>query len=294
MNKYQIISDGSCDLSLEEASILGIDIVPFYIQFLSEDYKKEGIDIKIDDFYQSLVDNPKVYPKTSLPAISEYIDKFKKYTDKNIDVICLCISSKFSGSYNAASKAAEIILEENKNVRIKVIDTKSVTVLQGLLVKEASRLQKENYSFDELIDVINTHIETGRIFFTVKGLNYLEHGGRIGKVSSLIGDLLKVTPIITLKDGEILSQGVAISRSRSLLKIKHIYINYLKEIGATPELYRLAVGYGYDLNEAEDFYNEIKKALPEYEIELCRIGSTIAVHTGPNAIGVGLIKKLDK
>ena len=211
-----------------------------------------------------------------------------------MDIICLCITSKFSGSYNAAINARNIVLEEYKDVKITVIDTTVNTVLQGLVVKEAVRLKRNGYSYDDLVKAINTHLESGRIFFTIKGLSYLKNGGRIGKVSSIIGDFLKVSPIITLKDGEIFSSGVAISRVRSLAKVKNLVANYLNEVKADKDSYILAVGYGYDIEEAKIFYEEIKKIASDYQIDFAQIGSTIAVHTGPYPLGVGILKRLDK
>lgn len=294
MNDYKIISDGSCDISFADALKLDIDIIPFSIQFKTDEYKKEGLDIEVRKFYKDLVDNPNIFPKSSLPSVNDYVDIFKKYAKLNMDIICLCITSKFSGSYNAAINARNIVLEEYKDVKITVIDTTVNTVLQGLVVKEAVRLKRNGYSYDDLVKAINTHLESGRIFFTIKGLSYLKNGGRIGKVSSIIGDFLKVSPIITLKDGEIFSSGVAISRVRSLAKVKNLVANYLNEVKADKDSYILAVGYGYDIEEAKIFYEEIKKIASDYQIDFAQIGSTIAVHTGPYPLGVGILKRLDK
>lgn len=294
MNDYKIISDGSCDISFADALKLDIDIIPFSIQFKTDEYKKEGLDIEVREFYKDLVDNPNIFPKSSLPSVNDYVDIFKKYVKLNMDIICLCITSKFSGSYNAAINARNIVLEEYKDVKITVIDTTVNTVLQGLVVKEAVRLKRNGYSYDDLVKAINTHLESGRIFFTIKGLSYLKNGGRIGKVSSIIGDFLKVSPIITLKDGEIFSSGVAISRVRSLAKVKNLVANYLNGVKADKDSYILAVGYGYDVEEAKIFYEEIKKIASDYQIDFAQIGSTIAVHTGPYPLGVGILKRLDK
>ncbi len=293
MQDYKIISDGSCDLTLEKAQELDVEIVPFSVQFLTEDYQKEGIDINVRDFYEKLVNNPTVFPKSSLPSINEYVEVFKKYAEKGLDIICLCITSKFSGSYNSALNAKKIVEEEYKT-KITVIDTTVNTVLQGLVVKETVRLKRLGYSYDDVIKAINSHLSTGRIFFTIKGLSYLKNGGRIGKVSSIIGDLLKITPIITLKEGEIFSSGVALTRTRSLAKVKQLLQAYMKEVQASPDDYCLAVGYGYDIEEAKAFYEEIKRNYLNYQVDFEQIGSTIAVHTGPHPLGVGVIKKFDK
>ncbi len=291
MTDYVIISDGSCDLTQEEAQALNIEIVPFYVEFLSDKHLKEGVDIKVRDFYKLMVDNPGNFPKSSLPSPQDYVNSFEKYLEAGKDIICLCITTKFSGSYNSALNAKQILEEDYPERKITIIDTMVNTVLQGLVVREAAKLKENGASYEEVVSAINKNKETGRIFFTVKGLSYLQHGGRIGKLSSIIGDFLKITPLICLRDGEIFSNGIAISRGRSLLKIKEHLLRYLDEVHATPESYIIAVGYGYDIEEATKFKDLIAKAVPGYQIVFSQIGATIAVHTGPYPIGVGVLKK---
>lgn len=292
MKDYRIISDGSCDLNVLDVEKLDIDVVPFYVKFKTDEYKKEGKEIEVRQFYEDLVENPNIFPKSSLPTINDYLEVFENAVKNNYDIICLCITNKFSGSYNSALNAKNIMQEKYPNLNITVIDTTVNTVLQGLVVKEAVRLKRLGYSYDELVEAINSHLATGRIFFTIKGLSYLKNGGRIGKVSSIIGDILKISPIITLKEGEIFSSGVALSRGRSLAKIKNMLLDYLKD--SDSDEYIIAVGYGYDIEEAKKFCSEVKKLLPNYKVDFEQIGSTIAVHTGPHPLGVGVIKKFDK
>ena len=290
MGNYVIISDGSCDLTLEEAKSLDVEVVPFYVSFENEQFK-EGRDFKVRDFYQRMVDNPTVFPKTSLPSPQDYIDSFEKYLKEGKDIICLCITTKFSGSFNSATNAKMILEEEYPDRRITIIDTMVNTVLQGLVVREAAKKRDEGADYDTLVSMIEENKLTGRIFFTVKGLSYLQHGGRIGKLSSIIGDILKISPIICLKEGEIFAQGKVIFRNRALKAIKEAVLAHLESVEATKDSYRLVVGYGYDMDEANEFKDMICKALPEYDIEFSQIGATIGVHTGPYPIGVGLIKK---
>lgn len=293
MTNYVLISDGSCDLTKEEAQKLNVEIVPFYVEFLSDKHLKEGVDIEVKDFYKLMIDNPGNFPKSSLPSPQDYISVFEKYLQAGKDIICLCITTKFSGSYNSALNAKQLLEDDYPERKITVIDTMVNTVLQGLVVREAARMRDLGTPYEELIKMINVNKETGRIFFTVKGLSYLQHGGRIGKLSSIIGDFLKITPLICLREGEIFSNGIAISRGRSLLKIREHLLRYLDEVHATKDTYIIAVGYGYDFEEAMRFKELISKVLPDYEIVFNQIGATIAVHTGPYPIGVGVLKKFN-
>ena len=195
--QFQIISDGSCDLPTDLAEEAGISIVPFYVSFDEKNYLKEIREIGIRTFYQQMVENPGVYPKSSMPSVQDYIDAFKPYVEKGIPVICICITTKFSGSMQSALNAVRMIQEDDPKAEITVIDAMVNTVLQGLLVLEAADMKKRGLSYRETIEKLEQIKSSGRIFFTVGDMEYLKHGGRIGKVTALAGSVLGIRPIIT-------------------------------------------------------------------------------------------------
>lgn len=291
MSNYVIVSDGSCDLTQEDAKKLNVEIVPFYVVFENEQYLKEGVDVSAADFYQKMIDNPNIFPKSSLPSVEDYVSCFEKHLRDGKDIICLCITTKFSGSYNSASSAKQLLEEEYPERKITIIDTMVNTVLQGLVVREATRLRDLGYEYDKLVDIINEKKTTGRIFFTVKELTYLQHGGRIGKVASIVGDLMKISPIIVLKEGEIHQGGIALSRKRALLKVKELAKSYVDSNKG--KKFVLCVGYGYDKEEGTNFVETLSKVFPDQDIILNHIGATIGVHTGPYPIGIGILEKFD-
>lgn len=134
---YKIITDGSCDLPLELVKQLDIDVIPFYVSIDGINHQKEIIDLGVRDFYQFMIDNPKVFPKTSMPSIQDYIDVFEPIIKNEEDVICICITTKFSGSYNSAMNAKNMLLDKYPDAKIEIIDATVNTVLQGMLVEEA-------------------------------------------------------------------------------------------------------------------------------------------------------------
>ncbi len=294
--KYQIISDSSCDFTPEMAEQLRVKVVPFYLSFDQVNYKKEGTEVAIRDFYQEMVDRQGEYPKTSLPAVNDYMEAFTSYIKEGIAVICICITSKFSGSLQSAMNAAEMVREEYPDAKIAVIDAQVNTVLQGLLVQEAARLCSEGVPYEECIARIENIRESGRIFFTVGSIDYLQHGGRIGKLAGTAASVLGIKPLITLKEGEIFSSGVSRGRKRSKDKVIEMLKAYMEERSVTKEEYRFCIGFGYDREEAEEFQASALKALAKYELtaddmQIYQIGATIAVHTGPYPLGFGIIKR---
>lgn len=293
---FHIISDGSCDIDLQKAEELNIDIVPFYVSFDGENYLKEGKEIDVRQFYQKMVDNPKVYPKTSMPSVQDYADLFMKYAEENIPVLCICITTKFSGSMQSALNAKELVLEKYENAQIEVMDAMMNTVLQGLYVKEACKLRDRGYDLQGAAKRLGEIRGSGRIFFTVGNLEYLQHGGRIGKVAGLCGSLLGIRPMITLKEGEIFPSGMGRSRKSTIEKCACLLYTHLKENQLDLKDYSIVVGYGYNKQDGIDLIQALKnKFLSEgieiEEPECCQIGATIGVHTGPYPIGVAIVEK---
>lgn len=292
--KVQIVSDGSLDLSREITNAMDIEVVPFYVSFDGETYKKEINELDIREFYQEMVDHPDVFPKSSMPSVHDFYVVFEKYVKENIPVICICITEKFSGSLRSATTAKDMILEDYKDAKITVIDSTVNTVLQGLYVKEACRLRDQGLGYEEIVEAILPIRETGRIFFTIGSIDYLKHGGRIGKLKGLAASALKIKPLITLKEGEIFNSGITRNRVKSMKKVVDMTEEYLDEVNAKPGEYSFCIGYGYDYDEALQFRDMLKDMIRERlgidEIGIYQIGATIGVHTGPYPLGIGIIK----
>lgn len=297
---YQIISDGCCDLTQEIIEQYKLRIVPFYISFDQEHYYKEIEEMGIREVYDRMVSQPDVFPKTSLPSVQNYVDIFTEYAKQDIPVLCLCFTIALSGSYNSACNAKEIVEEEFPNAKIHVMNTMSGTVSQALMVMEAGKMQQAGIDYEQCIDLLHKMKESSYIFFSVGSLDYLKHGGRIGKLAGLAASALSLKPLIILDAGEVTSGGVARSRKKSYGKIMDMLKKYLVEHQEDVNDYEYLVGYGYDIEEGERFCQMMEKELKnlgwqeDASLNKLQIGATIAVHTGPHALGIGCIKKYDK
>lgn len=294
--KYQIITDGSCDLPQELIQEKGITVVPFYVSFDGEHYYKEGVEMEVREFYDKMVADPNTFPKSSLPSVQDYADVFMPFAAENTAIICICITTKFSGSMQSALNAKELVLETYPDAKITVIDATVNTVLQGLYVLEAVSMQEKNIPYEQAVAKLEEIKSTGRIFFTIGNMEYLKHGGRIGKLAGLAGSVLGIKPLITLKEGEIFSSGITRSRKKSLVKVLDLLDEYLKEFQVDITDYSLAIGVGYDYEEAKEFKKMLIKFLEERgqkveDIPLYQIGAAIGVHTGPYALGIGIMKR---
>lgn len=294
---FQIISDGSCDLSPKVAEQNGIKIVPFYVSFDKENYYKEVEEVDVRDFYQKMVDRSDVFPKTSLPSIDDYITAFTPYVEKEIPVICICITSKMSGSFNAACNAKDILLDDYPDAEIAVIDSTVITGLQGLYVMEAVRMRDDGLSYKETVKQLEKIKGTGRIFFTTADISYLKSGGRLGKLMSIANNTLKVKPLIQFKQGEIFPSGIVRARKKAHEKLVEQVRKFFKDSKENPDDYNFQVGYGFDSEEGQSFCKRILEDMQTYSniktLDTFQIGATIGVHTGPHPLGIVFLKRYD-
>ena len=293
---FHIISDGSCDLPTDLVQEKNITVVPFYVSFDDTHYFKENVEIGIRDFYQQMVEKKGVYPKSSMPSIQDYEEAFLPFAEAGTPVICICITTKFSGSMQSALNAKELILERFPHADITVIDATINTVLQGQYVLEAAALRDSGVNYQDAVVRLEQIKSTGRIFFTVGNMEYLKHGGRIGKVAALAGGILDIRPVITLKQGEIFPSGMDRGRKRTTQKAIDLLLEYLDESDLGIECFSIAVGYGYDQKEGISFRDHALTVLQNRgyqikEIPIYQIGATIGVHTGPYPLGFGVIEK---
>ncbi len=296
---FYIVSDSSCDLGLEGVRRLGVGMVSFYVALGDEVYHREERDIATRDFYQKMADLPGVFPKTSMPTMEDYLEAFRPAAARGEEILCLCINRPYSGSYQSACTAAQELAEEFPGARVHVMDSRCVTVLQGLLVEEAAGLRDRGRSLEEAVSALEGIRDTGRIFFTTNDLEYLHHGGRIGRAAATTGSLLKVKPLIGYEKGELVTDGIAQGRKKSLVKVRELFFRYLEREQIDLGRYRLATGFGLDREEHREFAQAVYQGLldrghdrPEV-LEPRQIGVTIGVHTGPTPLGVGLLRRAE-
>ena len=292
---FRIMSDSSCDISTEQEKAYDIRLVPYYVSFDGEIYRKDRAEVTAEAFYQEMADRPDVYPKTSMPTQVDFYEAFLPYAKNGEKIIYLNLTSKFSSSFQSAHLAAEGLMEEYPDCRIAVIDSFSATVQEGLLVTEAARMAQAGLSFEEAVEKLEALKMTSRIFFTTADLSYLQKGGRIGKVLTQAASMLKIKPIIHLYEGELQAAGIARARKKSIAK----FMEDAKAFFADKNIndYRICTGKGHDQEEYDAFHKDVEAEMKALgftgEVESYQIGCTIGVHTGPTPIGIACIRKYD-
>lgn len=293
MRPYKIFSDSSCDTPTQLLEEHDITLIPFYVSFDKENYFKEIIEMPIATFYERLT-SEQVFPKTSLPSVQDYIEFFKAELDKGNDVLCLCLSANFSGSYQSAVTAKNILEEDYNDSKIHIVNSISATSGQGLTLLQAVYMKESGFTIEETVAKLEELKNTSRIMFTVGTLEYLQKGGRIGKAASLAGTMLNLKPLIQLKDGELIPYGTIRGRNKSLDKVISMTKEYFNEINASYDDYDFCITTGTSIEEANKLKAMVEDLIGKtINYPIFTIGVTIGTNTGPDALGCCFIKKFN-
>ena len=293
MADYQIFSDGACDIGFEKAAELDIQLIPFYVSTDHENYYKEILELSLEDYFRYMTEE-KGYPKTSLPSIQDYIDAFTPALEAGKDIICVTMTRTLTASLESAMTAKSMLEEDFPNAKIHVINSWLATGAQMLLLMEMARMQKNGKSLEDVVAYVEKAKVDGRIHFMVGDLSYLEVGGRIGKVATVSGGLLKIKPIIILKGGEIGVGGVCRARKKGLAQIAEVTKKHFKETGEDPSHYIATLGTNTIWDDMDTFFELAKASAPGMEfLPHFQIGATISSHTGPGTTGFCFVKKYE-
>lgn len=288
-SNYVILSDGSCDLP---SNILAVDqVVPFSISLNGRDYYKEDVDINIDEFYKQL---PGIYPKTSVPSVVDFTDKFLPFLEKGKDILCLTISSYLSSSFQSATIAAEMMKEEYPDRKIHVVDSLHATASLGLVVKEALYMQENGQVLDEVWEYTKRASEIGGVNFVVGDTSYLNKGGRLGRAVLQTGKTLHLSPLISFTKGENHVKGMVRGQKSSCYKLLKLCREYLTDKNISSDELIFTVGYSDEgsLDQCKKLKEMLIEEFGAMQVsDMIRIGVTITAHTGPGTFGVGFALK---
>jgi len=277
MPNVAIVTDSVADLPPQVAEEFGITVVPLVVRFGTDLYR-DSLDLSPDQFYEKLRTS-KVLPATSVPPPAAFADAYNKLAEKTNEIVVSSVTSKLSATYQVALQAVGLM---KKRCRVEVIDSQWAVMAQGFITIAAAKAARSGASLDEVLDVARHTIHRVDMHAAFDTLEYLERGGRIGKAQAFLGSLLKVNPIIGIKDGEVYPCGRERSRAKA---IDHLY-NFAASFG---NVEGLAVEYAIDLDEANRLVQRLHSKYPQVPIYLSRTSPVIGTHTGPGLIVVSVL-----
>ena len=275
----KIISDSTCDLSVELLKQYDIDIIPLHIHLGDKEYK-DGVDITPDEIY-AWSDQNKTTPKTSAISITEAMEAFQVYTEQQKEIISFSISNEMSATGAVMCMAAQ---ELEKEDTIHVINSANLSTGVGLLVLEAAVMEKEGKSATEIVERIEALKEKVRASFVVDTLTYLHRGGRCSSVEALAGGVLKMHPRIAVENGKM---GAGKKYRGKMPAVIMSYVKDMEEDLKQAKKDRVFITHsGCDAEIIEMVRNYLEELHVFEEIHVTRAGSVISSHCGPGTLGV--------
>lgn len=275
----RIVTDSTADLPQKFAHDLGIGVVPLSVIFGDEVYR-EGIDIDHDLFYDKLV-HGKVHPSTSAPSVGDFLQVYEPLLDGANEIVSLHLSSKLSATYNNARQAAQMLAD--RGAKIEVIDTRVVSIGLMFAALAAGRTARDGGDVKQVRETVERTIQRTRIYFMLDTMEYLRRGGRIGRSRAFLGAMLRVKPLLSLRDGEIYPEERLRTKAHAMERLFQIATSY-------PHVRGIAVGYSTNPQDADQFRRQLVEALPQVDVFVTRVGPVIGTHAGPGVVGLGLLE----
>lgn len=275
-----IFTDRAANFPLEEEKSYGLTVAPLYIQF--PDGEVETSDILPDDFYQRLVDMKPIIPSTALPSSGLFQEMYQKVIDSGENILSIHLSAGLSGTIQSARTAAQ----EMRESAVTIFDSMTLSGGQRFQVIGAALAAKAGWAMEEILDLLKKLRGEIEVVYTLDTLEYLEHGGRIGRVRSLLSSLLHIKPIIHVdkKDGKYSTIGKERTLNRSITEM----VEHLKNMYGQRSLW-ITVLHGQLETEALELLEALKNNLNIQRSELLRVTPVLGVHTGPGIVGVSAV-----
>ncbi len=275
----KILVDSGCDIEKDQAQSLGITVLPFSVRFGDEEYL-DGFTLSHEQFFEKLIENAEL-PQTSQINQFTFEEKFSSLTADGSDVIAITISSKLSGTYSSAVKAAKKF-----SGKVFVIDSLNACIGERILLDYAIRLVDEgNLTTSQIADELNAKKVKIQLLAVLDTLKYLRKGGRISSVAAVAGEMLSIKPVISVVGGEVKLVGKAIGSRKG----NNLLNQLVAKCGGIDFSMPYVLGYSglsdaflkKYITDSANLWKGKAESIPYY-----LIGSTIGTHVGPNAIAV--------
>jgi DegV family protein with EDD domain len=277
--KIAILVDSCTDVPKEYRDKYNMYMVPLTIIYKDAEYR-DGIDIQPEEVFARFAEE---IPSTSLPnpsVVSEVLKQIK--ADGYEKVVAILISSGLSGTYEMVSNFGPA----PEGLEAFYLDTKNIGIGSGFTAIRAGELIEMGLPFAEVCRQVEIAAQHTKLFFCVSTLEYLVKGGRIGRVSGMVGTILDLKPVISCGDDGIY---YTVAKARGRKKSLKLALEKAVEFAAGASEYNITVMHGAAKQEADEVLAAMKSQLPKFRIAIVgQITPALVVHTGPGLIGIGI------
>ena len=275
----RIVTDSTSYLPAADRERYGITVVTLSVNFGSESYPEEGLDSGW--FYKRMAAEAEV-PTSSQPSVADLAGAFEAAVAADDEVCGVFISSEMSGTYSTAELARNLVLETYPHAQIELVDSRSNCMQLGFAVLEAARAAERGVPIEAVAAAARATTHRTRFLFVPHTLDYLRRGGRIGGASALLGSLLQIRPILTVRDGKTDVFGKVRTKKRALVEMTKAVVEDGERAGGLTEV---IVHHIDDEAEGRELVDLLVEATG-LEIPLHPIGAVVGLHVGPGTVGV--------
>ena len=274
-----VVTDTTACIPQEMVKEYGIELVPIEVIFDNRVYR-DGIDITPAEFYAKLRQTEKL-PTTSGSLPGPYLEAYRRASQRADGIVCITESSKFSGMFNSARLAVEMVKEELPGVAVEVLECSSAAAGQGLVVLAAARAAASGKNLAGVVEVVKELMHRVHLFAALDTLHYLVKGGRVPQAAALVNSILGIKPVFSVNGGE--AHTVALPRSTKSA-MKRVLKLMMKKIGKGQPVHA-AVMHADALEQARVLRDQISSRFNCVELFITEFTPVMGVHTGPGVIG---------
>jgi DegV family protein with EDD domain len=274
----KVVSDSCSDITPQLAQELGITVVPLYVQFGIESYR-DNVDLSTEEFYHRLKTS-KIHPTTATATPADFAQIFTRLAEETKEVLTITGSEKFSGTYTAALQGQAMV---GKDCHILIIDSQAGAGAQMLLVISAAQMARAGANLEQIADWVRRAIPRVHVHMSFDTLEYLRRGGRIGKAEAFLGSLLKVNPVVGIKDGE----TFPIARPRNRAQAMDFLVNFVKGFN---RIESVAIEDATTPDDSQTLAERLKDVVPPECIYRSKVSPVVGTHVGPHVLAVAVLE----
>jgi len=279
LNKVAIVTDSVACLPNEQVKQYGIRVVPIKILFEEKIYR-DGVDLSPSEAYQLLAKAPDNF-STSSSSPADYADIFRELVSEKQDIFCLAISSKLSTVFNVACLAAEQVKQEIPHSNIEVMDSKNATASQGFIALAAAQSSAKGNELNEVVKAASTVRDCVQFMLSLETIRHAYRTGRIPKIATQMGSMLRVKPLLTISNGAVRLKGIARTKQKGVQNLLEIM---RRKVGKQPV--HAAIMHTAIPEAAEELKLFISAEFNCVELMLTEVSPIIGYAIGPGALGV--------
>jgi DegV family protein with EDD domain len=270
-----IVVDSTADFPEAPKRFPNWRVVALYVRFGDASFR-DYVELEPDDFYERLRRAPDT-PTTSQPTPGDFLAAYEELGGYE-RIFSVHIGGRLSGTVESARTAARLV----GGGRVRVVDSNSASAAIAMLGFAIQRRLERGTSDGEVDGLVERFRREAGLLFTVDTFEYLARGGRIGRARAWAGELLRVKPILTIEDGEVLPVKRVRGNQKAFLEFA---ARFEEDTADTAEL-RVGIAHADAPERAEALAKMVRERRPAAELELVTtLGPVLGAHAGPETVG---------